>query len=90
MKIWAKKSFYIHRSSHKMFIELPIEEKPGHYTFFEKDLPYEAKMFSGTYLISDWIKQVVLSESMTDNLFEKEEDRITRLRNEKLRDLLNY
>jgi hypothetical protein len=88
MKIWAKKSFYIHRGDRKVFTELPLEERPPNYLYFEKNLYYDVAQNGDTYIISDYIKQMPVPTEYIDAYFEREGERTTRLREEKLNTIL--
>jgi hypothetical protein len=55
---------------------------------FTKDLFYEATDNGFTYIVSDYIAQMILSSTHIDEYFEKEEDRIIRIREEKMKQIL--
>jgi hypothetical protein len=54
MKIWAKKSFFIHRGDRKVYTELPLEERPSRYLYFDKNLSYSATYNGAFCVISDY------------------------------------
>lgn len=86
MKIWAKKTFYISRTDRKIY-DFPMKDRPSMYLHFIKDLFYEATDKGVTYIVSDYITQMILSSYLIDEYFEREEDHITRIREEKINKL---
>lgn len=91
MKIWAKKTFHISRRDKKIYLEpnfYPPIDRPSMYMHFTKDLFYEATDKGVTYIVSDYIVQMILSSTHIDEYFEKEEDRIIRIREEKMKQIL--
>jgi len=87
MIIWAKKTFWIHRSTQDVLEEFSVNDKPSAYMSFIKDCPYELTELITHNIISDYLKPMVISHEKVDLLFYPNGIYIGKMRDRKIDEL---
>lgn len=93
MIVWAKKTFWINRSTQEILIEFSLMDRPVNYMGFVKDCHYELFQYTAHGVVSDYIHQMLISNENLDLLFYSDKVhnaiKTAKMRDDKITEIFN-